>query len=363
LLPAYFNANLFRRLVAYYLCVTMKYQIGDDIIVLHSNEEGKVIDLINDKMVMIEVRGVKFPAYMDQIDFPYFYRFTKKKDEPKKPLKTFVDNIPKEKPQPNKVQVADGVWLSFIPKFALDDFNDEVVELLKIHLLNHTNTAYQFVYTQQFFGEADFELKTEVQAFHDFYLHDISFASVNDSPSFHFDFMLLNPAKKKAEHYEVSLKLKPKQVFKQIEEMKANNTPTITYKLFDDYPDRPEDNNTFDMSSLTARGFKVYDAKQIRQNLPPARSVIDLHIEKLSNNFAHLSNFEILNIQLKEFEKWYELAIAHMLPTLVIIHGVGIGKLRDEIHQILKTKKQVSNFINQYDSRFGYGATEVFFKY
>ena len=51
----------------------MKYQVGDEIIVLHSNEEGKVIEIINDKMVMIELRGVKFPAYMDQIDFPYFF--------------------------------------------------------------------------------------------------------------------------------------------------------------------------------------------------------------------------------------------------------------------------------------------------
>jgi hypothetical protein len=57
----------------------MKYQVGDEIIVLHSNEEGRVVELMNDKMVMIEVRGVKFPAYMDQIDFPYFLRFTKKK--------------------------------------------------------------------------------------------------------------------------------------------------------------------------------------------------------------------------------------------------------------------------------------------
>ena len=50
-----------------YLCtkaesINMKYEIGDKIIVLHSDEEGKVIDIINDKMVMIEVRGVKFPA-------------------------------------------------------------------------------------------------------------------------------------------------------------------------------------------------------------------------------------------------------------------------------------------------------------
>ena len=50
----------------------MKYEIGDKIIVLLTNEEGKVVDIMNEKMVMIEVKGVKFPAYMDQIDFPYF---------------------------------------------------------------------------------------------------------------------------------------------------------------------------------------------------------------------------------------------------------------------------------------------------
>lgn len=57
----------------------MKYQIGDEIIVLHTNEEGKVVDIMNEEMVMIEVRGVRFPAYMNQIDFPYFYRFSKRK--------------------------------------------------------------------------------------------------------------------------------------------------------------------------------------------------------------------------------------------------------------------------------------------
>ena len=57
----------------------MKYQVGDEILVLLSNEEGRIIEIMDDKMVMIEVRGVKFPAYMDQIDFPYFKRFTEKK--------------------------------------------------------------------------------------------------------------------------------------------------------------------------------------------------------------------------------------------------------------------------------------------
>jgi len=57
----------------------MKFQIGDKVLVLHSNEEGEIVDIINNKMVMVDVRGVKFPAYIDQLDFPYFKRFTEKK--------------------------------------------------------------------------------------------------------------------------------------------------------------------------------------------------------------------------------------------------------------------------------------------
>jgi hypothetical protein len=91
--------------------------------------------------------------------------------------------------------------------------------------------------------------------------------------------------------------------------------------------------------------------------------VVDLHIEKLSDNWKHLSNFEILTLQLKAFEKYYYLSVAHRQPGLTVIHGIGTGKLRDEIHEILKIKKEVKSFVNQYHPNFGYGATEIYFKY
>ncbi len=116
----------------------MKYQTGDKIIVLHSTEEGEVIDIINDKMVMIEVRGVKFPAYMDQIDFPYFKRFSETKLVPeKKKPKVFVDQVQKEKRR-DEVKVEDGIWLALFPKFDTDVFGDELVELFKVYLINRT---------------------------------------------------------------------------------------------------------------------------------------------------------------------------------------------------------------------------------
>ncbi|MCK9402566.1 MAG: hypothetical protein M0Q26_04130 [Chitinophagaceae bacterium] len=342
----------------------MKYQVGDEIIVLLSNEEGSVVEIMNDKMVMIEVRGVKFPAYMDQIDFPYFMRFTSKKLFPEKKAdpKIYIDQIPKEKPQPNQIKVADGVWLSFIPKFSLDDFNDEVVELFKIHLVNQTKLAYQFTYTQQFLGNTSFELTSNIEAFHDFYLHDIPFETVNDTPTFSFDFSLTLPDKKKAPHFETLLKLKPKQVFQKVEEMKENNTPAISYQLFTLYPDRAAE-AYFELNVLAAKGYKVYDASKVLEHLEPARSLVDLHIDKLSDHWKHMSNFEILTMQLDAFNKWYDLSVAHRQPSLVVIHGVGTGKLRDEIHDILKIKREVKTFINQYNPRFGYGATEIFFQY
>ena len=62
----------------------MKYQVGDKVLILYSNEEGEIVEIINDKMVMVNVRGVNFPVYMDQIDFPYFKHFTSKKLFPQK---------------------------------------------------------------------------------------------------------------------------------------------------------------------------------------------------------------------------------------------------------------------------------------
>lgn len=128
----------------------MKYQVGDDIIVVHSNDEGKVIEIVNDKMVMIEVKGVKFPAYMDQIDFPYFKRFTQKKLVPDKPKpKVYVDQVPKEKRR-DEVKVADGIWLALFPKFETDLFGDDVVDRFKVYLINRMDIGYEFTYKLTF---------------------------------------------------------------------------------------------------------------------------------------------------------------------------------------------------------------------
>ena len=60
-----------------------------------------------------------------------------------------------------------------------------------------------------------------------------------------------------------------------------------------------------------------------------------------------MDNFEILTLQLQTLEKYTDLALAHHLPSMVVIHGVGSGKLRDEIHEALRLKKGVKIFFCQ----------------
>jgi hypothetical protein len=339
----------------------MKFQVGDKVLIQHSNEEGEIIEILNDQMVLVDVRGVRFPAYIDQLDFPYFKQFTEKKLFTGKKEKKFIDQLPVEKKQ-RVAKVANGVWLAFLPVFDTDEFGDEVVESLKVHLVNNMDQGYKFSYALKYFGESSFDLQNQILSFQDFYLHDVPFDSINDNPTFDFDFSLLTPDKKKASHFATFIKLKARQVFARIEETKQKGEATFSYRLFEQYPDPSIPEEAADLHFPTQRP-KIYEAGAARSHLEPPKYEVDLHIEKLTHNWNHLSNFEMLTLQLQTFEKYYDLAVAHRQHSLVVIHGVGSGKLRDEIHEQLRLKKEVKSFINQYDPRYGYGATEIFFQH
>jgi hypothetical protein len=40
----------------------------------------------------------------------------------------------------------------------------------------------------------------------------------------------------------------------------------------------------------------------------------------------------------------------------------GLLEARDEIHDLLRLKKEVKSFVNQFHPNFGFGATEIYFK-
>ncbi|RAJ06848.1 Smr domain-containing protein [Chitinophaga skermanii] len=345
----------------------MKYTIGDKIILLSSKEEGNIIDILDDKMVVIQVGGSSFPVYMDQIDFPYFHWFSQKKNQ----IPTFDqgsgynkltpgEEIKKEK-LGGQIRMETGVTMSMLPVFQTDGYED-VVTRMKFHLHNETkqdlNMHFQVFLNQQL----HMEIKNVVLAFQSFYLTDLLFENLNDSPKFEFTFSLKTPDKKLAPSVQKTWKIKPKQLFDQLNKLQQRQEATINYPLYDKYPER-QANDAFDFGS-DAIGKNYVSAPQV--NLKPETPLkpkfeLDLHIEKLMDDWQDLSNLEILAIQLNEFEHYLDLAIAHKQHQMIVIHGVGKGTLREEIHEVLKKTFEVKYFVNQYHPQYGYGATEIFF--
>lgn len=346
----------------------MKYSIGDKIILLHSKEEGNIVDILDDNMVVVQVNGATFPVYMDQIDFPYFYWFTQKKQAPNFDQGSGYNKLtPGEEIKKEKlggaIRMEKGVSLSMLPVFQTEGY-DEIVTRLKFHLHNETNRDYQ-VHFQVFLNhKLHLEMKNVVLAFQSFYLTDLLFEQLNDSPKFEFNFSLKKPDKTMVASVNKTWKIKPKQLFEQLNDLQVKQEATINYLLFEHYPKRNEQED-FDMEPVTpGPNFVPVPTKaQPAAASQQPKYELDLHIEKLVDDWEHLDNLSILAIQLNEFQHYLDLAIAHKQHAMIVIHGVGKGTLREEIHEILKKTFEVRYFVNQYHPSYGYGATEIFFEY
>ncbi len=88
---------------------------------------------------------------------------------------------------------------------------------------------------------------------------------------------------------------------------------------------------------------------------------IDLHIEKLVKSFKHLTNFDILNIQVDTARRQLEFAIANRIPKIVFIHGMGEGVLKTELEYLFGRYPEIS-FQDANYRKYGLGATEIYIK-
>jgi hypothetical protein len=102
-------------------------------------------------------------------------------------------------------------------------------------------------------------------------------------------------------------------------------------------------------------------AKVKKQKTRPV-IVVDLHIEKLVSNPYALDRKLLMGIQLDHFEKSISDALMQNADKLVLIHGIGQGKLRSEIQKRLKDIPQVRSFGPADPKLYGNGATEAIFK-
>jgi hypothetical protein len=87
---------------------------------------------------------------------------------------------------------------------------------------------------------------------------------------------------------------------------------------------------------------------------------IDLHIEELIEDFSGMTNHDMLQTQLGACRKKIDLCISHGTHKLNIIHGVGKGRLKEEITILLRDYEGLRHEPAPVQ-RYGRGAMTVYF--
>lgn len=120
-----------------------------------------------------------------------------------------------------------------------------------------------------------------------------------------------------------------------------------------------EDELVIDAEKLKESFFKP---AQEKQQVDKPGTEVDLHIEKLRQDYQFMNSSDILHVQLEHFKKTLDAAIVHQLPEITFIHGAGNGILRHELHKQLGKHQKVKTFLDARKEKFGYGATKVILK-
>ncbi|MCB9046800.1 MAG: Smr/MutS family protein [Chitinophagales bacterium] len=339
----------------------MKFSIGDKILLKQTDEEGVVTAYINTDMVEVEVGGVVFPVHTDEIDHPYLKWFTQKKKQPAK--KVIPEQLPVEKQKLRKPRLPKGIYLSFMPEYKLEEMED-IVDILKIYLLNETGREIQYRYEQTLRNDATFTHEGRLHAFGHVYLHSIEYDLMNDQPRFNWWLDDVHDAD--LAPASGSVRIKPQKLFQHIDELLTKNEPSFNYLLIEDFNVKvPEiEEKKIEMPKPTMRNpgsnIKPPMSKSQRDFTP---DTIDLHIENLVDSTRGMSNADIITIQLHALQDHLRMVIRERQQRLMIIHGLGKGKLRDEVHRILSETLEVKSYDNSWHGGYGFGATEVWFEY
>ncbi len=139
--------------------------------------------------------------------------------------------------------------------------------------------------------------------------------------------------------------------------------PVYAFILKEDFLDKQIIEQTLNHEDLT-RLKAIKEFKQpvknsvAKQKIKDLTREIDLHIEEIVDSYKNLTNSQILNLQTERFEREMEYCLSNGIRKLIVIHGVGNGKLKQEIASILKSIDGVTYYDASYKN-YGFGATEI----
>jgi hypothetical protein len=315
----------------------MQFKLGDFVRFVDEKREGYVTRIIDSLTLGVtDTDGFEIPVAINNLTSVYGHQ----------------SNVVESKNQATDQVILtdefieDGIYLAV----AEDHKASSVVHFT---LLNKSSYQLLLSFKTDSKGKYKGEFGGIVQAKNQIQIYSANLADLEIWPEFNFQVLFFTAAN-----------LKPKEPLLLNRKFKAKDFSVSKNQI-------PEINKYGWLIRLD-EPIMVLDAQKLKESLfrgstdkpkvviPPQE--IDLHIEKLRDDYQFLDQSEMINIQLAYFQQMLDAAIVHQMPKIVFIHGVGNGTLRHHIHKIISKHPQVRTFMDAQKEKFGFGATEVIFK-
>ena len=316
---------------------TMKYKLGDFVRFVDEKMEGFVTRIIDEQMIGVTgTDDFEIPVPASKVTFVHGYNQPQTSGEDANDIAAYNKGEFKTK----------GITLAVINDTkARSVVHFTLVNETSFHLLFALSTKNQDKYKGEFSSiispvsavKIYSAQLADLQVWPELIIHSIYFTLANQA----VPVPLIINQKFKAKDFSGAKKLVP-----------VTGDNGWLFQL-----DKPE--VIIDAKKLKESFFETAEEKAVI--IRPAPEV-DLHIEKLRDDYRFLNSGEILNIQVNHFNKMLDAAIVHQLPEIVFIHGAGHGILRHELHKALSKHQKIETFMDARKEKFGYGATKVLLK-
>lgn len=327
----------------------MKLRIGDKVRPLNEKGEGTVSRIKDKTTVFVEMQdGFEIPYPISQLV----------------PIHTelIVDKHAENIEIDPEAHLNDAVYLVIEP----DHDYLPLVSDYKLYLFNAS--AFHLVYAYSIKDEEYFQtLKHgEVGPYQKVLIRQVKLQFFNDYPFHKMECLFFKNTFFKAQTPIAEVVRINGDVLKSSTAIKHEEFkhPVYAFLLKDEFISqnkldaRLNDEDIVRLKSIKEFKGKSKQSKSSKEYLKTLEKEIDLHIEELIEDSSALSNFEKLTIQLERFEKELDSAISGNVRKLIVIHGVGNGRLRQEITAILKQTPGVT-YQDAPFKEYGYGATQV----
>lgn len=350
----------------------MIFAKGTRVLLKNTGDKGSIDQLLENEMVVVRLDkdGMLIPAFPEDLErleetIPGRQPVKAKLVPGKQPAISKKPEMPMPEVQ-YTILKSIGIQLGFEPL----KNKEGLPKGFAIHLINDTRLDVVYNIKITFSNEEEIlvERNATLAAMSTQLIGELPFDRLNDAPKV-WIVCWESATSGVGVKLEKTIRIKPKQFFKKLRSAPLLLMPVHHYILFNNLSPDEKPKTSEDLKSYTRRNVRTTErAKNLYQFSPDADpgerarfvTELDLHIDKITTVKRKLTNAEKLRIQLNAFDQYMDKAIRLGVPKVFIIHGVGKGRLKNEIASRLLQNPDVVSFKNEYHPAYGVGATEVF---